>query len=416
MAEVRWLAVAVAAALGAAALPSGHATASDSACADLPYEGRFHGNLVHGDSVAEIRLACDEPVVQPFTATRAGTLTRVQWYVRYDPACHGTPGCYSSGDGGAIRIDLHEAGRDRQPLGEALARSAVNGGLDSIFEAGGPGGGFPSWRLDRPVRLETGGRYAVVLRNLSCSGHVSTDGMLARWGDTPAPADAAGPYYGDDRPILRNGRREAQHLSLMALHQEDGTVLGPGTVWATGSSRAPIGGGFKARQVFRMGDAAREVDAVHLWAWRTSPEAGPLTVTLRGPQGELLGRTVLPASSFPLSASHEAAAPPRPWVRAALDPPVLLPRDVWLSVELEAQGCCYQTIPTHRSARWAARERWGEGQAEFSEDGGGTWRCARTRDPPGTTCGADLALGLAVSGVASGPHGLLRCRGPKAQG
>ncbi|MDX6749770.1 hypothetical protein SH611_08135 [Geminicoccaceae bacterium 1502E] len=387
----------------ASAAPAGRA-----ACEDLPYRGLFYGNLVHGDTVSEVRVACGEPVHQPFTAERSGPVPAVQWYLRFDRECHGWAGCYSGGDGGAIRIAIHAADAGGIPRSDPLGQSAVNGGSASIFDIGGPGGGFPVWRLDHPAQLSAGQRYALVLRNESCSGYVSTDGMLADWGPARQHDGRAGPYYGGDRPTYRGARLEQNHLSLFALHYADGTVVGPGAIWATASNREQIGGALLARQRFTLIDAAREVDAVHVWAWRSAASAGDLTVTVRDTEGGVLGTGIIPAAALAISSNHEEGAPARPWARTRLDAPVRLEKGRSHTVELRAAGCCHQTIPAHRSARWPAREGWAEGRAEFSEDGGGTWRCAASSDGP--ACGVDLSLGFSVTATTLDDGTRLQCR------
>lgn len=405
--------LAAARALGAAGGAIGRA-AGIAACDELPYRGLFYGNLVHGDTVSNVYVTCGAPIRQPFTAERSGPVAAVQWYLRYDRDCHGKKGCYSSGDGGQVRLALFAADGNDMPQGPPLAQTAINGGQPSLFGERRSWGGFPIWPLDRSAVLAAGERYVLVLENLGCDGHVSTNGMLAEWDEPVLRSGRAGPYYGNDRPIYRGSRIDPDHLSLFALHYADGMVVGPSTIWATGSSRERIGDEAMARQRFIVTDATRLVDGVSVWAWRNSARVGDMRVTVRRTSGETLASGVIPADAFALSRNHARGVPVRPWARAVFDAPVLLERSSRYVVELAAAGCCYETIPGQDSGpeNWSPRERWASALAEFSEDGGASWRCGVTKSAPEGQCALDLPLGFTVSQTTLEDGTTLQCRAP----
>lgn len=380
-----------------------------AACDDLPYRGLYYGNLIHSDTVADIRVSCGRPLYQPFTAERSGGISDIQWYLRYNKGCHGTAGCYSGGDGGQIQVSLYEAGSNGMPTGNALGQSAINGGRNSIFDWGSSWGDFPIWDLNRAVSVEAGKRYVMVLENHSCSGWIATNGMLSDWVWADERSGRAGPYYSNDRSIYQGSKLHYDHMSLFALKYTDGMSIGPSVIWASGSSMEMISNDAMARERFTVTDTTRLVDGVDIWAWRTTGNEGNMTVVLRNSAGSVIARGVVPATAFAVSKNHTEGAPARPWAHATFDSPVTLNRGQSYTVELSATGCCYRTIPGVEASDLGTREAWTSGVAEFSTNGGSSWRCGKTKDSPSGHCGLDLPLGFSVAANEIGGE-MVSCR------
>ena len=287
-----------------------------------------------------------------------------------------------SGDGGDILIRI-ETDNNGIPSGKTLGETLVNGDLGKPLLQSS----FPVWDLRWPVHLEVGRPYHVVWYQVGQSGTISVDYHSAL---VPIPTGQdlrGGPYEGDTWSILRrdstNGawRVLGEHGGFLQLLFEDGHTTGNPYIESTSSLVKTFGGSLMIRQRFTVGDYSRTVDGIWLRAHWTSGAPGPLVVRIENMDGTLVDQLTIPREELPQTSNvaNDPSSKAVQWIYKRLGANRQLERGQSYVVRLGSSAeSAYKIQPSVRGNITqhgaVSRNQWLGSQAEFSVDGGTTWR------------------------------------------
>ena len=410
--------LAVAGAAATARLAPGAWGEERSARDDLPWRGRFFGNPTHGDTPQPAQIKYGRPVVLVTPAERSGEIVSVRVQLRaYNKGFRpkGSPGDYSQGDGGQVRIQLRSVGADGLPTETVLAQTAINNGWTEPLCIDGVRNfdDYAAWPFDRPVSVRAGERFALYFENprpdVSRSGDwVSTNFLRMAAPELPGSGLSAGPYFGDGRAQYRwrssGWTWHPPNQGFLEVAYADGHVTGVPYIWAGRQSEKVIGGSARLRQRFTVDDRDWQARALWLRLHWHGREPAPLQVSVATESGSELLALEVPAARISRTANELAdpASPPARWLELPFARPLTLARGTGYSVALAAATGEYRTRALRRASttaqRAASRNLWRGARAEESADDGATWRELTRNDDadPAPTPAYDLALAFAT--------------------
>lgn len=378
--------------------PGGGTT--DTLGRESAFGGRFYGNPYMCDTVSEIRYYRGAPVAKRIIAEHTGDLEAIRW--------HNRPGSgYSSGDGGQVVIKI-ESDRNGKPSGEVLAETAVNGGGSAPTNQGF----FPRWSFKKPVRLTLGQPYHIVWYQIGSSGYIPVNFHYA-YSPIPYGQMSGGPYEGDDWPIHRLNNsgwyRVAEHGGFIQLYHKDGVTTGCPVIFSSYGFHKAYGGNTQIRQRFTMDSAGRTVDGLWFRTWYQSGTPADLKVQVRESGGSMLAELrVAPREMAKtpnrLDYPDQPGNPPATWIYKKFDGNLTLKPNKAYEVRMSADYGTYLMHATQlgdpQSRGATSRNAWSSGIAEFSTNGGSSWKgWDDTKEKPGVPRN-DVLLPMAFTVVA----------------
>lgn len=381
------------------------------------WDGVLYGNPTHGDTVSSTPVRGGEAVWLRVPVKRTGRINGVLFEVRRAMnarEANGSPGTYSNGDGGKLRLQIRPIGNDGKPTREVLAQSQINNGFDGPICLDGVWAPkfahYQVWTLDRPVELQKGQRLALWVQN------EDTDPEHANWSATnfmelyaPIPygeAQRDGPYYGDDLKCVRVrwwGEEQERKGSggVWELCYEDGVRDGNPYAFSTGQFRKDFGGDRMVRQTFTVLDEERKVDGLWFRLFWESKKTSDLVLQLEDKQQGVLATLKVPRSEITRTdALH--GSPPARWCHAQFAEPVTLRKGQTYSLIMSAETGSYtvhpvQTVQMPDRNLAHSRNQWEGAYAQYSVDGGKHWVDGWDRpDRPGRTY-RNVVLSLAFT-------------------
>ena len=391
------------------------ATADD----DRPWRNLFYGNPSHGDTPQPAQIKHGRPVALVTEAERPGRIVGVRLQLRafnkgFRP--RGSPGDYSQGDGGRIRIQLRTVGDGGLPTETVLGQTQANNGWSEPLCVDGVRNfeDYAFWAFDEAVPVTTGMRIALHFENVREDVSAAGDWVSTNFLRMAAPEPfgsglSAGPYLGDRHAQYRWVRdRWAWHppnQGFFEFSYEDGHATGLPYIWSGSEVEKAIGGGAALRQRFELTDYDRRVDALWLRLFWDGEPPSPLRVEV-APLGDR------PLLSLEVSARRISRtanrlgdvgeSPPARWIRLPLEQPLELVRGAIYACTLTAADGSYRTravrraSPRHQHAR--SRNLWANAWSEESADGGVTWDgLTRADEPERARRDCDLPLAFAVA-------------------
>lgn len=384
---------------------------------DLPWDGRLYGNPTHADTPSSTPIKPGEAVWLTVPIERTGEIVSIVQDLRAADGPEevtGSPGDYSAGNGGRIRIQIRTLGPDGKPTATVLGQTQINNGWSAPLCVDGVHryDRFAPWHLERPVPVARGQRVALWYENLGDGSNWVATNFMALYVPIPLGlGQAAGVYYGD-ACVCRNRRawgvdqpRDSQG-GYWELRYADGAATGNPYWFATGVAQKPVGGARMARQVFTVADRTRSVDGLWLRSWWHAKGTDDLLVDLERRDGSRLARLTAPRSLFTRTTDW-GDAPPALWAYLSFDTPQTLEHGHTYRLRLSAPAGDYQLHPLwpagasidSRSKAGRARSRniWPGSFAQYSEDGGASWTPGWSRrDRPGRY-ESDIVLSLAFT-------------------
>ena len=313
---------------------------------ELPMAGIFYGNHVTGVAAANAGIGVES--TRRFRAERTGDVVYVRYHNRtlnrhniesrcdiFGPgsqwcgcvdagldeySCGYTLGSsYHVGNGGTIVVELRPDNGKGLPSSEVMGKTAAFVPMDNSSTH------YPALEFTTPVRIQEGVIYHLVFTNLNppttCAlTHVSpqqaskcprNQGAMGLNGNfminTPTTTGQRGPYRGDSaaanfyrRNPGDNWKFYELNLSWYELGYIDGVAVGESytALDSSKSARKTIGGSTRARQIFTVQDATRDVDGLWLNFGHTeSADGSSLSVVLKDRSGKALASGEIESSA-----------------------------------------------------------------------------------------------------------------------
>ncbi len=386
---------------------------------DLPMGGLFYGHPLMGEQTGNGILFGYE-ASRRFRAERSGLITAVRHNNRtliqrnIDGRCkddniwcackegdldrftcgYHLANSYSLGNGGLVTIEIHADDESDQHLPSGTALGAIVAPyvpLEIAVQV------YPVFELETPVQVEAGQIYHLVYRQLNpptrCTrrgGYTVAEaaecdkdsGLIGLNGIWFSPSQDRGPWLGETAAILtRHSAAEGwtldpDNLSWFEIRYSDGVWTGDAYTYNDGAATAQlIGGDNQIRQRFTVGDVARSVDGVWLRAGRRPGGGeGVLSVAVAEDGKEIKARGRFAPEDF-----RECAGGCGSWAYAPLDRAIVLElgRDYLVTFAAPA-GAVYAATSgfplDYAPYESQTRNNWENAGAQFSADGGITWK------------------------------------------
>ena len=383
--------------------------------ANQPWDGLFFGNPTHADTVSSTPVKGGEAVWLRVPIQRSGSITGVLFEIRRcqtrAEASSRSPGNYSHGDGGKLRLQIRPIGADAEPTTNVLAQSRINNGFAESLCHGGlwntAFAHYQVWKLDRAVPVEKGQQIALWIQNEDTDpdrGNWSALNFMELYSPIPyGQKQREGPDYGDIPKCIRVrwwGAAQARKGSggLWELRYADGISDGVPYYFSTGQLRKTIGGTRMIRQKFTLEGDSLVVNGVWLRAFWTDDQTSDLKLRVEDSAEHVLEELDIPRSRFTRTDAFQDS-PPALWVHASLGKPQHLVAGQTYYVCLSAASGNYIVHPMEQMPRplSASRNRWDGAYAQYSTDGGASWFDGWDRkDQPGRLR-KDVILSLAFT-------------------
>jgi hypothetical protein len=293
---------------------------------------------------------------------------------------------YSTGNGGIVLLELRKNLSSGSPAQwwpdmsttGLLAQTLKNNGKAEPLVGSYA---YPVWSFTKPAAVTSGEIYHLVFHQLDANNALSvnlhTSTVPIPWG---TPGGRAGPYYKDDWAHLwaldnyeTNGWfHRPHHAAFVEFYYSDGHVSGVGETYASDSSRKTIGGLEQARERFTVSDYTRSVNGVWFRVWYETGTPSNLVIRLEGEAGSIIEEVTVARSEITKADLTTTAAP---WVYKAF-PRRFLEKGKTYQISFQCANGAYKTsaVQDGGAKGYRSRNRWIGALAEFSRDGGTTWK------------------------------------------
>jgi hypothetical protein len=385
-----------------------------SADNDRPYCNKFYGCLMHSDTIGNTRFTKGRPVSVRFRAERSGQITSFRWNLRYNgiSSQDKQETSYSLGDGGTVMVEL----RKNDPAGGAakwwpdmtasglLSKTSNNNGEAGTL-VGRPT--YPIWDLLTPVTVAAGQIYHLVFHQLEDNQAVSVN-LFSTLNPIPVGSGLhSGPYYDDDYAHLWAQANYAtngwfirpHHAAFLEFIYADGQVTGIGERYASTSAQKAVGGANMVRERFTVQDYTRSIAGVWTRIWYTSGTPSDLLVRLENNDGSPIEQVSIARTAI---SKTDLTTAPASWAYKAFSQPRTLAKGGSYRIRLSATSGSYwvNAVIDGTAVGYRSRNRWLGALAEFSTDGGSSWRgwTIDKFDPDTYRTDMHLAIGFPVVG------------------
>lgn len=365
-----------------------------------PWAGNGIGVFARGQAFANLPLRKGIRISIRFRAEHGGAVRGVRTLLRRDGG--GRSG-YSAGDGGAIRVDLHQDDGHGQP-GRLLATGAVYEAPEKTLGWQGKGS-HDELRFagDAQPAIVRGQVYHWVFHQLSDAGWLSINTTRDNQHDYDADAPGSSgvglvPVFNNDLAVLRGSdglEVRPGYVPIFSTVYADGSQRGQNLGSTQRDSRKSIDGANRIRARLEPTED-RRVGYAYAGCYKTTPASdGAVTVEIKDHAGTVLATTTMPQTRIGYDPDHGAASNytadnqdplhEAPWIRAALPAPLTLRGGETYFVEFSAPaGTDVWCVSMQDLTKTYGHDdpRYAEVAGEFSADGGVTWQNALRSGKP----------------------------------
>nr|MBX2882797.1 fibronectin type III domain-containing protein [Granulosicoccus sp.] len=399
---------------------------------DIQFAGIFYGNQVSGVGTGNVRIAIQSS--RRFRAERSGDLAHVRFNnrtlsmdnirgrcekfgrtgTRNDLWCncvdagldqytcgYTLSNSYSVGNGGRLHVEL------RPDDGTGLPSDTVLGKTDTFVPMDNAGDDYPALDFQSPTYIQEGVIYHLVFINTnpptscnlsgvsvsaaaSCPRNQGASGQNGvAMPNTPSTTGRRGPFRGDSGSanFYRNSsnaewRLSENSLSWFEVGYVDGVSVGESYHGSnTMRESFAIGGNTRARQVFTVRDATRNVDGVWINHGHSRTANGrSLHVELKDASGNVLTTGSMPSSAHCLKTVKEGIAAQSDWCQdwsyTSFEKTVSLLEGSRYSIEFSGPAGADFIMVVYEAMSWHGfddRNHWDDSKAEVSTNSGANW-------------------------------------------
>ena len=375
-------------AIGRITLTVSPTSTNTSPSQNKPWGGLLYGNPCHGDTVSNTSTGAGRTTGIVVPIKRTGNITGVLMNMRaYTPGStvSSSSGAYSQGTGGTNYLQARTVGTNGKPTMTVLGTSLVNFGYGTLCTNGVQN---PTWNQHavinfvNPVAVVEGQKLAICLHNADTgSNWISTNWMILYSELPTGSGQQSGPYWGDGCHVWHDYGDQSFALDrgpgngIWEIQYDDGFADGNPYWFGTGAYAKLIGGASMVRQTFTVTDYARSVNGLWLRVWWNGGSPSDLIIRLEKSDGTLLKQISAPRTSFTSTSYYQST--PAKWVYLDLGGSYQLALGSTYYLRLSATAGSYsvqpiQLAPTSTGSK--SRNRWGNAYAQYSVDGGGSWR------------------------------------------
>ena len=359
-----------------------------SSAADKPWDGLLYGNPCHGDTVSNTSTPTGRTTGMVVPIKRTGRITGVLMQMRaYNPGStvSSSPGSYSRGTGGINYLQARTVGANGKPTTTVIGTSLANFGYGQLCTNGITNPTFNQFAVvnfTSPVSVVEGQKIAICLHNADTGDNwISTNWMIL-YSELPGGlGQQSGPYWGDSCHVWHDYGDGSFALDrgpgngLWEIQYEDGFADGNPYWFGTGVFAKSIGGALMVRQKFTVTDYTRTVNGLWLRTWWNGGSPSDLIIRLERSDGTLLKQISAPRSSFTSTSYYQST--PAKWVYIDLGGSYQLALGSTYYLRLSATTGNYSVQPVEilsASTGSKSRNRWSSAYAQYSVDGGASWR------------------------------------------
>jgi Concanavalin A-like lectin/glucanases superfamily len=353
-----------------------------------PWQGLGVGVYIVSQAFSNSPYAGNVKVGVRFVAERTGQVRGIRHILKVNAG--GQTG-YSNGDGGTIRIDLHQHNAETDEPGTRIGTgTTITSPATSLPFSGGGGHEDEIQLIDNPKPTITAGQTYWWVFNQLEGGNVwvSTNNTQDNSYD-PNGAPIFGTLYQTRRGTTLNAAAAQPWKNpVFSVVYTDGAEIGQNLIATVRTDRKSVNGSNRVR-VRMIPTTDRTVRFVYAKCYkRTSQTSISVTVQVKNSGGTVLATATLPASSIGDDPNDGTLFAPdnntAPWVRAALSSQLTLDAGETYFVEFSAASGADVWFFSMRVHPDFQDPRHAEIRGQFSSNSGSSWTNAWDHGAPAT--------------------------------